>query len=432
MSGPKFSVIIPTRERADTLRYTLQTCLDQDFESYEIVVCGNCSSPETKAVVDSFASPRIVYHRSPTPLSMGENWNLAYSKSSGQYVTFIGDDDALMPFAFSALDSFLKREPARAMRWNCAVYSWPNNARADLADYLGLSFLRGRRRIDGRQAIKDVLAGRDSATILPNVYHGCASRDVLEDIRTRSGHVFASFHCDTFSSFAIAHSAGEYVSFDAPLSISGFSASSNNIAFNFMRGKSELTRLHKDENALGGLRLHPIVPDIHTDFVPVADSFLTAKDALFPDDDDLTLDRRAMISRFLAAPPIDTLDDWPPVVAELRRSVSDDPELLRWFEDKVREVAPVAQTRRDFKAPFEAVYEDSMHLFPSRYGVSDVEGATRLAARLLGYRGDTAIFSEPAGALARKIALHRRKLLLKWLHYRAGTGAARHSSSQTA
>ena len=432
MSGPKFSVIIPTRERADTLRYTLQTCLDQDFESYEIVVCGNCSSPETKAVVDSFASPRIVYHRSPTPLSMGENWNLAYSKSSGQYVTFIGDDDALMPFAFSALDSFLKREPARAMRWNCAVYSWPNNARADLADYLGLSFLRGRRRIDGRQAIKDVLAGRDSATILPNVYHGCASRDVLEDIRTRSGHVFASFHCDTFSSFAIAHSAGEYVSFDAPLSISGFSASSNNIAFNFMRGKSELTRLHKDENALGGLRLHPIVPDIHTDFVPVADSFLTAKDALFPDDDDLTLDRRAMISRFLAAPPIDTLDDWPPVVAELRRSVSDDPELLRWFEDKVREVAPVAQTRRDFKAPFEAVYEDSMHLFPSRYGVSDVEGATRLAARLLGYRGDAAISSEPAGAFARKITLHRRKLLLKWLHYRAGTGAAPLSSSQPA
>ncbi len=432
MSGPKFSVIIPTRERADTLRYTLQTCLDQDFESYEIVVCGNRSSPKTQPEVDSYASPRIVYHRSPTPLSMGENWNLAYSKSSGQYVTFIGDDDALMPFAFSALDSFLKREPARAMRWNCAVYSWPNNARADLADYLGLSFLRGRRRIDGRQAIKDVLAGRDSATILPNVYHGCASRDVLEDIRTRSGHVFASFHCDTFSSFAIAHSAGEYVSFDAPLSISGFSASSNNIAFNFMRGKSELTRLHKDENALGGLRLHPIVPDIHTDFVPVADSFLTAKDALFPDDDDLTLDRRAMISRFLAAPPIDTLDDWPPVVAELRRSVSDDPELLRWFEDKVREVAPVAQTRRDFKAPFEAVYEDSMHLFPSRYGVSDVEGATRLAARLLGYRGDAAISSEPAGAFARKITLHRRKLLLKWLHYRAGTGAAPLSSSQPA
>ena len=432
MNGPRFSLIIPTRERASTLKYTIAACLMQDYRDYEIVVCDNCSSPETKAVVDSFASPQIVYHRSPTPLSMGENWNLAYSKSSGQYVTYIGDDDALMPHAFSALDSFLKHYPARAMRWNCAVYSWPNIARADFADYLALSLQHGYRPIDGRQAIKDVLAGREPATILPNIYHGCASRAVLEDIRTRGGQVFASFYCDTYSSFAIAHASGEYVSLDAPLSISGFSASSNNIAFNFMRGKNEKAKIYKHENALGGLRVHPIVPDIHTDFVPVADSFLTAKDTLFPDDDDLTLDRRAMISRFLATPPIDTLDDWPPVVAELRRSVSDDPELLRWFEDQVRDFTPVAQIRKDFKAPFEAVYEDSMHLFPSRYGVTDVEGATKLAARLLGYRGDAAISNESAGAFARKIALLRRKLLLKWLHYRAGTGAAPLSSSQPA
>lgn len=58
MKEPRFSVVIPTRERADTLRFALQTCLDQDFEDYEIVVCDNCSSPATKNVVDSFASSR--------------------------------------------------------------------------------------------------------------------------------------------------------------------------------------------------------------------------------------------------------------------------------------------------------------------------------------------------------------------------------------
>ena len=103
MSGPRFSVVIPTRERADTLRFALQTCLVQDYKDYEIVVCDNCSSAATKEVVDSFASPRIVYHRSPTPLSMGDNWNLAYRLTRGQYITYIGDDDGLMPYAFSQL-----------------------------------------------------------------------------------------------------------------------------------------------------------------------------------------------------------------------------------------------------------------------------------------------------------------------------------------
>ena len=60
MTTPRFSVVIPTRERATTLRYCLRTCLEQDFDDYEIVVCDNCSSPATREVVEEAASPRIV------------------------------------------------------------------------------------------------------------------------------------------------------------------------------------------------------------------------------------------------------------------------------------------------------------------------------------------------------------------------------------
>lgn len=61
MLNPRFSIVIPTRERAETLWHTLRACLAQRFDSYEIVVCDNCSSAATKETVKSFESRKIKY-----------------------------------------------------------------------------------------------------------------------------------------------------------------------------------------------------------------------------------------------------------------------------------------------------------------------------------------------------------------------------------
>lgn len=83
MASPRFSVVIPTREGVSTLAATLRTCLDQEFDDYEIVVCDNFSSPATREVVDGFASPRIKNLRSPRPLAMSSNWELAVAHAAG-------------------------------------------------------------------------------------------------------------------------------------------------------------------------------------------------------------------------------------------------------------------------------------------------------------------------------------------------------------
>lgn len=387
MSEIEFSVVVPTRERADTLRSTLQSCLAQDFESYEIVVCDNCSSPETRQAVEAFHSPRIVYHRAPEPLCMRDNWNLAYSFTRGKYVIYIGDDDSLMPFALSQLHAIIQREGARAVRWDSAIYSWPNIARVDLAHHLQVSLARGLKRIDSRTAMQQVLSGAAPATLLPNIYHGCLARSVLEAIRARAGHVFESFHCDTYSSFAAAYLAGEYLSLAAPLSISGFSASSNNIAFNFLRSKHKNTETMRRENAESGLGLHPFVPDLPSGFVCVADSFLRAKADVFPEEQELALDRRVMLERFIAAPPVDDLDEWASFVAELRRSAADDSDLSAWLEQRLSGVAPHATPRDSYKPKIEGLIGEMVCISADTYGVHDVAGATRFAARLIGYNG---------------------------------------------
>jgi hypothetical protein len=418
MTEIEFSLVIPTRERADTLRYALKSCLKQDFDSFEIIVCDNCGSPATRAVVEEIASSKIVYHRAPEPLCMRDNWNLAYSLTRGKYVTYIGDDDSLMPFAFSVLHSLFERQKVKAVRWDSAIYSWPNVARADMADHLQIPVLREATHLNSRETMTEVLAGRAPATLLPNIYHGCAAREVLECIRAKTGNVFDSFNCDTYSSFAIAHVAEEFISLSVPLSISGFSASSNNIAFNFLRSKHKNTQTLRGENASAGLHLHPFVPDLPSGFVCVADSFLRAKAGLFPDDS-ISLDRRAMIRHFISSPPIDSPEEWAHVESELRRSVSDDPSLLSWFNSQVAGYEPKPTPRDSYRPDFEGIACGRLFLDAAKYGVRDIEGATRLTSRLLRYSAkslDRIIVTPVTTAPLREVlwTLHLR-LLLKLL-----------------
>lgn len=75
MSTPQFSILIPTRDRAMTLRHTLETVADQ-AGSWEIVVADNASGPGVRQVVAELAArrPNIRYLRSDTVLPMAENW----------------------------------------------------------------------------------------------------------------------------------------------------------------------------------------------------------------------------------------------------------------------------------------------------------------------------------------------------------------------
>ncbi len=345
---------------------------------------------------------------------MRDNWNLAYSLTRGQYVTYIGDDDSLLPFAFSALNDLFEREQVKAIRWNPVIYSWPNIPRADLAHHMHIPLTRETERIDGGRMIRDVLNAGAAAPLLPNIYHGCVSRDLLETIRARTGNVFAGFSCDTYSSFAVAYLAKDYLSLGSPMSISGFSAASNNIAFNFLRSKHKTTEATRSENEAAGLAMHPAVPDLAAGMAPVADSFLRAKEELFPDDDSIQLDRRAMIERFIAAPPIDAPEEWRDVCAELRRSVSDDPQLLAWFDKRVEGLAPQPTPRDTYRASKLGVFRDSVNIDASRYGVGDVAAATRLVMRLLqaGGASPNALACESADAGVDWVGRLRMRALL--------------------
>jgi hypothetical protein len=390
---PRFSVVVPTRERAQTLPFTLRTCLDQDFDDYEIVVCDNHSSPATRAVVESFGSPRVRYVRAPRPLAMSDNWELAVAAATGEYVTVVGDDDALLSHALREADRIIARTGTRAIRWVVAFYTWPTVALAGEGNYLAVPLMRELHTVDAVTALASVIGFRESYGYLPMLYNGVVHRDLIARLRGQTGRVFGNCYPDVYSGFAFAYLAGTYVSVDLPMAVTGLSGKSNGVATLLSREPSAVADEFHRLNAATELRPHPRVPDLPVfPAVPVADSFQHAKDALFPTDDRLRLDRRLLAQQCVAGLWAADPEQWAARLAVIRAALADDPDARDWFDrGPGREPFRPAAAKKILSR--EPGYDGTqLHLRADAFGVSDVAGAARLCEQLLGVRGTTVAY----------------------------------------
>jgi glycosyltransferase involved in cell wall biosynthesis len=99
----KFSVLLPTRNRLEYLRFAIETVRRQDYPDWEIIVSDNASEEDIAGYVRELGEPRIRYFRTTAFVPVTDNWNNALDQSSGEYVVMLGDDDGLLPGYFTAM-----------------------------------------------------------------------------------------------------------------------------------------------------------------------------------------------------------------------------------------------------------------------------------------------------------------------------------------
>lgn len=226
MPTPFLSVVIPTRERADTLYYALRSCVTQEYPDAEFIVCNNASTDNTEAVVSSFNDPRIRLINPGKRLSMRENWEFALNHVSGQYVMFIGDDDAVMPHGLRDLAELLATEKVDAVKWQAPTYFWsrsgfPQSGRVMLALGNRVASVRSSA------ALNALRWGYLYYHFLPMIYHGALSLRLINEIKARSGQFFCCENPDIYSGIVAALMTKRYLYLQRPLTISGASRHSN-------------------------------------------------------------------------------------------------------------------------------------------------------------------------------------------------------------
>lgn len=278
MSRPRFSIVVPTRQRPHTLPHTLATILNQDHDSFEVIVADNASSPETRAVVEAIDSPKIRYVRSDSPLTMAANWMRGLAATRGEWITYLGDDDGLMPSALRDVEAIITAHAIDSVRHFLGIYTWPCADATGEANRLQLPIGEQVRFMAGRDALAEMMQAPWTCPI-PLPYHGWISRSVLNRAAA-SGDIFCSNYPDTYAGILLAAHTDCFATVEATLSISGYSAKSGSMRW-LQKGhgkdtEDEVQSMPSSEFVPG----HPSLPDALSVPGLILDGLLLVRDRL--------------------------------------------------------------------------------------------------------------------------------------------------------
>lgn len=248
----KVTIVIPTRERPDTLAASLRTALNQDWPNLEVVVSDNFSSPATAEVVSATNDPRVTYLNTGRRLSMSHNWEFAISGIKEGWIALIGDDDGLLPNSIGRIVRLAETFGVEALSSNTCSYNWPSRMASNQA-ILTVPMVRGEEIVDAGAALKRLIDWNVDGLVLPHLYSGGLVRaELVHRIRDIKGSFFQSQIPDVYSGVAITSAINKYLFTREPFAVSGGSRHSNGAALFKMERTAFL-----DE---GNIPFHPDLP----------------------------------------------------------------------------------------------------------------------------------------------------------------------------
>src|SRR5688572_9696260 len=254
MTRPFFSVVIPTFNRAPLLPFAVRSVLAQSVGEFEIVISNGGSTDDTGDVVRSFGDSRIRYVESPGRLRVGDNYQQGLDHASGEYITFLSDDDAYTPRLLEKAKDLFERYQTKIVGYQyCRYYH------DDLRDFDRLipansllisDYDRSVTRFTSSEAISQVYslhglsAGPiDPRFICPYLSNAAYHRGVFENLKRVSTKLFDSVPPDIYLAIAVFYETDDYYCLDEPLLVwsnwSGNATASSRREVNSFRGHYE-------------------------------------------------------------------------------------------------------------------------------------------------------------------------------------------------
>ncbi|WP_373541598.1 glycosyltransferase [Chamaesiphon sp.] len=294
---PLFSIIIPTRQRHDTLKHAIQSVINQSYQDFELVISDNFSTIETSQVVNSFsADSRIRYFRTPERFGMADNWEFGLSKTTGTYIFVLGDDDALMPDGLELAANLIDEYDFKIISWSRHFYGWSSCIVPWLRDRLGVNLQQVAEIRNSRNALDIFYQHRLSHEELPMVYNSLIHRDIIERIKSVHGRYFHTHSPDVYSGIVNAYFSDRYLYSLRSISITGTSGHSGGASALYPGLDSKpINDYQTDEKKNLSTQSHPNITAGELISTPVSPETVVAgvqfitKELFFAEDNDLVV-----------------------------------------------------------------------------------------------------------------------------------------------
>jgi glycosyltransferase involved in cell wall biosynthesis len=271
----KIYIIIPTKDREQTLYFSIQTALLQDYDNFEVIVSDNNSSADIKALVSSFKDDRLKYQRSEKSLSMVNSWEFALSAVSGSgLVHFMGDDNGLVPGALRKVSEIHAITGAKIIHSDVIDYVWPDHVTGDCMIKVPLS--TGFYNISSSKALKGAFSQLFSFNWLPTINVAFVDTDVIDKAKKYGkGKYFLASNPDVYSAFINAFIVDHFVYSNYPFIINGASKYSNGASSQKNQGISQFI----NDNLKDNYSYHKLFPASTSYYLNVYEALAVMCDA---------------------------------------------------------------------------------------------------------------------------------------------------------
>ena len=230
----KFSVLLPTRNRLELLKYAVETVRRQDYDDWELIISDNFSDDDIVGYVCSLNEPRIKYFRTESFVPVTDNWNNALYKATGEYIIMLGDDDCLMKGYFSKIRQLIETYSNPDFIYTSAyLYSYPGvmpnypDGFLHLYDYA--SFFRSSKEpflLNKNTAIELVRQSMNlNMSFTYNMQHSIISRIFIDSLGSK-GYFFQSPYPDFYATNVIFLMAKRILIYPIPIVTIGISQKS--------------------------------------------------------------------------------------------------------------------------------------------------------------------------------------------------------------
>jgi glycosyltransferase involved in cell wall biosynthesis len=113
-NAPEISIVLPTYNGAAYLRESLDSCLNQTFRDFELIVVDDGSTDDTEAILSSYGDPRIRVFRQDNQ-GLPSALNAGFAQALGRLWSWTSDDNVYLPEAMAVMRRHLQEHPQSAM-----------------------------------------------------------------------------------------------------------------------------------------------------------------------------------------------------------------------------------------------------------------------------------------------------------------------------
>lgn len=225
----KFSVLLPTRNRLEYLKFAVESVLGQNYSNWEIIISDNCSEQDVLGYVEGLNDSRIKYVRTAAFIPVTDNWNNALAYATGDYIIMLGDDDCLMENYFSHCLGLIQKYEQPDLIYSCALmYGYPgvfpNKPNGCLHYWGSASFLENKKEpfllpsSEAKKLVKETMGMRVMFNF--NMQFGLFSREIVNRLQNY-GNFFQSSYPDYYAMTVLMLTSRKIVAVPYPLVIIG-------------------------------------------------------------------------------------------------------------------------------------------------------------------------------------------------------------------